>query len=241
MVVAARLAWVKQELSRGRQARIKMSSFLGKVKLTLVLLPQRHAGMMNLPAIAMIDLFLERLHGVIAVDHGHANSAGESHISICMMPAPLVASVAAQGVAEEIAKDASVGDGADMDDCGVSGDCESVEPEVPEVPEEIKELDDVEEVLYLKMMAAEETLQSLSDVYEGMKADPTKFDPTSFTLNLATAHEAVVTANHCAKEATSEWQKADSELKAASHRAAKAADARSRKEIKKDGVDMCDD
>ena len=111
MVVAARLAWVKQELSRGRQARIKMSSFLGKVKLTLVLLPQWHDGMMNLPAIAMIDLFLERLHGVIAVDHGHANSAGESHISICMMPAPLVALAAAQGVVEEIARDASDGDG----------------------------------------------------------------------------------------------------------------------------------
>jgi len=106
---------------------------------------------------------------------------------------------------------------------------------------EIKELDDVEEGLYHEMMAAEEILKSLSDVYERMKADPAKYDPTSFTLNLATAHEAVVTANHCAKEATSEWQKADSELKAASHRAAKAADARSRKEIKKDGVDMCDD
>ena len=111
MVVAARLAWVKLELARGRQARIKMSSFLGKVKLTLVLLPQWHDGMMNLPAIAMIDLFLERLHGVIAVDHGHANSAGESHISICMMPAPLVALAAAQGVVEEIAGDASDGDG----------------------------------------------------------------------------------------------------------------------------------
>ena len=91
---------------------------------------------------------------------------------------------------------------------------------------EIKELDDVEEVLYHEMMAAEEILKSLSDVYERMKADPAKYDPTCFTLNLATAHEAVVTANHSANEAASEWQKAASELKAASQRAAKAADAR---------------
>ena len=84
--------------------------------------------------------------------------------------------------------------------------------------EDLAELDDVEEGLYREMMAAEEILKNLSDSYERTKVAIGGMDPNSFILK--TAHEAVVKANQRVNEATSEWQKADAELKAASQRAA---------------------
>ena len=90
MVTSSRLTWAVQELDKGRQCRLRINTYQDRLVIHLVLLPAYDRRNLNLVAIAAIGQLHQSLDGLIAVDHGHCNSRGESNITITAKSPPHV-------------------------------------------------------------------------------------------------------------------------------------------------------
>mmetsp|Transcript_115453 Transcript_115453/g.313406 ORF Transcript_115453/g.313406 Transcript_115453/m.313406 type:complete len:582 (-) Transcript_115453:153-1898(-) len=88
MVSASRLAWLGDKLAAGRQCRVKLNTHCDRIIANFILLPQVDGAMMNSQAILIVQSLLHALPGAVVVDHGHASSAGESHVSFIFRRPP---------------------------------------------------------------------------------------------------------------------------------------------------------
>ena len=101
MVTQNRLEWVLQQLHCGRQARISISTHIDRILIKVCLLPLVDQRMRNVVATYWINFVLHALPDTVAVDHGHRNSQGESHISILCKPIPYAGFASAAGDAPD--------------------------------------------------------------------------------------------------------------------------------------------
>ena len=81
MVSAARLDWLLSELNAGRQCKCHMNTHAGKFTIRFTLTTQYDAATINLAPICLIQSLKHCLGQFVVVDHGHGNSAGDSHCS----------------------------------------------------------------------------------------------------------------------------------------------------------------
>ena len=82
MVTTARLSWITHQMQAGRQCRCRINSNAGQVTIHIVLTKLHDPSMLNLFAIGLVQTLAQSEDQFITVDHGHQNSAGESHCSI---------------------------------------------------------------------------------------------------------------------------------------------------------------
>ena len=94
MVVANRIAWIRDKLASGHGARINLSSSDAGLRLRVCLAPQANLLIDNSATIALLDSVAGQLSNFVAVDHGHKATDGRSLVSIALrrrhpLPAPL--------------------------------------------------------------------------------------------------------------------------------------------------------
>ena len=100
MVTAARLEWILRQLWAGRKVCICMNTYPDKAIMKVRLLCEYGSHAQNGFAISWIAAISDGLQTAIAVDHGHANSKGESIINMTLSPAASAAPVPAHDMVD---------------------------------------------------------------------------------------------------------------------------------------------
>ncbi|CAK0868049.1 unnamed protein product [Prorocentrum cordatum] len=89
MVSAARLHWIIQELTNGRQGVVKLCSHSDKLIMQICLFPVWQPTMRNSLMISLLHMVQLDIDSASIVDHGHKNSKGDSHIRLVVKPLPV--------------------------------------------------------------------------------------------------------------------------------------------------------
>mmetsp|Transcript_60857 Transcript_60857/g.117272 ORF Transcript_60857/g.117272 Transcript_60857/m.117272 type:complete len:277 (-) Transcript_60857:24-854(-) len=99
MVTKSRLDWVLQQLLLGRQCRCRVNSHAGKITVHIVLTGTVASDMQNSIPMFLVQGLGMCLEQYVTVDHGHRNSAAESHCSFVFKLPTTSDSVEGAGVA----------------------------------------------------------------------------------------------------------------------------------------------
>ena len=242
MVVAQRISSLMEFAMAGRQIWISYSwsGVSGKLKAKVHIestdnVVPLHARTLMLQCLQP----LRELQTEVVVDRGHCFSAGHAFANFWIEPAPDVGAVPATDVGAatgESSSETTIPLASQPQISSPGGDSGTVQAASSALPSTILRssglplpdgcqwsTQDIEDAK-ARRREAKETLIERMATYERMKADPARYDPTSYPLNLVISPEAMKAAMHRVAKAESE-----------------AADARSRMMIMKDGVDMGDD